>query len=261
MEPGPYRGCLLASFPEHLAGKAPSIHASQHAAGGSDPVTLTTSQVTGLDTKLSEIDASLSNKAEWNGGNLQSVSILEWAENRGINAADTHVSANDTVTNMPYASFWAVDFNSYPHGGWIELVATDVQAGTTWINVKNWQQPWSGWVQIATATPPQEYDLPLAAGWTGTIKYFRTQENVVTVHGEISKAGGIVAYSVFSTLPIGFRPDREFCVPATSQTDMAACAIRVSADNIGNLQCTDVAPNTGNVCFAFSYLATPPLQT
>ena len=116
---------------------------------------------------------------------------------------------------MPYASFWAVDFNSYPHGGWIELVATDVQAGTTWINVKNWQQPWSGWVQIATATPPQEYDLPLAAGISNDNQYarsvyWRDQFGVVTFFFQAVKSGtsaDIGNGERLAILPAGFRPN------------------------------------------------------
>lgn len=160
------------------------------------------------------IDTALGDKPEWDGGNLQSVSILTWAENRGINAVNTHVSTNNTVTDMPYAAFWAVDFKSYPTGGWIELVATDVQAGTTWLNIKNWQQPWSGWDQIATATPPQEYDLPLAAGLSNDDQYarsvyWRDQFGVVTFVFQVIRSGtsaDIGNGEKLAVLPAGFRP-------------------------------------------------------
>ena len=114
---------------------------------------------TTVAAELAEVRASLSTKAEWNGGFLQKVSILEWAEKRGIHAVNTHVSTNETVTDVPYAAFWAVDFKSYPDGGWLELVATDIQIGKTWRNIKNWQQPWSGWIPIPIATPPQEHAI------------------------------------------------------------------------------------------------------
>ena len=57
---------------------------------------------TSVAAELAEVRASLSNKAEWNGGFLQKVSILEWAEKRGIHAVNTHVSTNETVTDVPY---------------------------------------------------------------------------------------------------------------------------------------------------------------
>lgn len=63
-------------------------------------------------------------------------------------------------------------------------------------------------VNVATATPPQVFDLPLAEGWTAhrASKYFKTQENVVTVYFQVhtdSPASGEVA---IATLPAGFRP-------------------------------------------------------
>ena len=114
---------------------------------------------TTVAAELAEVRESLLNKVEWNGGFLQEVSILEWAEKRGIHAVNTHVSTNETVTDVPYAAFWAVDFKSYPDGGWLELVATDIQIGKTWRNIKNWQQPWSGWIPIPIATPPQDHAI------------------------------------------------------------------------------------------------------
>lgn len=70
------------------------------------------------------------------------------------------------------------------------------------------------WAKLATATPPQEFDLPPADGWTHTHTwdkscYCKTQENIVIVHfaldnsnaAEPHDTGYIIAY-----LPEGFRP-------------------------------------------------------
>lgn len=70
------------------------------------------------------------------------------------------------------------------------------------------EDQWGAWKQISTATPPQVFDLPLAEGWTAhrASKYFKTQENVVTVYFQVhtdSPASGEVA---IATLPAGFRP-------------------------------------------------------
>ena len=64
------------------------------------------------------------------------------------------------------------------------------------------------WVEIATATTPQIFDVPLAAGWTKhrASEYFKTQENIVTVYFQVhtsSPQGGEVT---LATLPEGFRP-------------------------------------------------------
>ena len=44
---------------------------------------------------------------------------------------------------------------------------------------------WSSWARLATATKPQVYDLPLAAGWSvypdHSAEYYKTQEGFVYV--------------------------------------------------------------------------------
>lgn len=68
------------------------------------------------------------------------------------------------------------------------------------------------WERVADATPPQEYDLPLADGWTTAYccKYFKTQDNLCIVDCGIN--GNVVIGSVcVATLPVGFRP-KEICV-------------------------------------------------
>lgn len=71
---------------------------------------------------------------------------------------------------------------------------------------------WGDWINIATATPPQVYDLPLAAGIEATdhCKYRITQDGYVSIQFSIRRADradlqGIIA--PFS-LPEGFRPAR-----------------------------------------------------
>lgn len=68
------------------------------------------------------------------------------------------------------------------------------------------------WVPLATATPPQEYDLPLAEGWTSQIsrscRYAITQENVVVVTFKAVHSAATPASTdtMIATLPDGFRP-------------------------------------------------------
>lgn len=68
------------------------------------------------------------------------------------------------------------------------------------------------WVKLATATPPQEYDLPLAEGWTsqirGSCRYAITQENVVVVTFKAVHSAATPASTdtMIATLPDGFRP-------------------------------------------------------
>lgn len=78
--------------------------------------------------------------------------------------------------------------------------------------------PWSQWVQLVTATSPWVYDLPVAeglGGWGYGSKYFKTQENVVTLNVNVSILDGVPVTGVtpIGTLPVGFRPLSSIIVP------------------------------------------------
>ena len=67
---------------------------------------------------------------------------------------------------------------------------------------------WYGWTECATATPPQEYDLPLAAGITAMLpstfycNQFRDLTYTLFVRPSVNIADG----ATIATLPEGFRP-------------------------------------------------------
>ena len=61
----------------------------------------------------------------------------------------------------------------------------------------------------ADATPPQEYDLPLAEGLTGTAKYSKDQFGLVSIVVSASaQSGTVTSGQVVGTLPAGFRPSQ-----------------------------------------------------
>ena len=73
---------------------------------------------------------------------------------------------------------------------------------------------WRAWTKTALATPPQEFDLSPADGWTHTHTwdkscYCKTQENIVIVHFALDNSNATqhpdAAY-VIAYLPEGFRP-------------------------------------------------------
>lgn len=71
---------------------------------------------------------------------------------------------------------------------------------------------------IATATPPQEYNLPLADGITALqpCTYYKNQFGEVTVGGSV--AGTISQDIIIGTLPVGYRPSKVIERPATIGT-------------------------------------------
>ena len=86
-------------------------------------------------------------------------------------------------------------------------------------------------INLATATPPEEYDLPLAEGVTAIVpaSYWKTQEGIVFVAGWVQ--GAAISMTV-ATLPAGYRPKRvkQFTVPQSTDADKDDTArIEISA--------------------------------
>lgn len=81
---------------------------------------------------------------------------------------------------------------------------------------RNWNGlNWSKWARIATATPPQVFDLPLAEEMQplpdyGSNKYWKNQFNEVGITISVTKTdiatNDIENSSLLATLPAGFRP-------------------------------------------------------
>lgn len=128
------------------------------------------------------------------------------------------VDDRDTLMeNLPGPGHWRILYIPYfaaASEGWsvqIAIGAVD-NAGLYWRKARGFT--WAAWENAATPTPPQEFDLSPADGWTHThtwdkSSYCKTQEDLVIVHfslenssaAEPPDAGYIIAY-----LPEGFRP-------------------------------------------------------
>ena len=70
---------------------------------------------------------------------------------------------------------------------------------------------WGSWIPIANATPPQEFDLPLASGFTNAdvgIKSRYSKDQMGQVFVDLAVSGSINANTIttIATLPEGFRP-------------------------------------------------------
>lgn len=85
---------------------------------------------------------------------------------------------------------------------------------------------WNDWGVTATATPPQEFDLPLAEGFVhynpGTKStYSKSQDGLVVVHFYCKTSDGadILQNTTIATLPEGFRPSANVHIPANVSFD------------------------------------------
>lgn len=84
-------------------------------------------------------------------------------------------------------------------------------------------------LDVAIAKPPQEFDLPLAEGYTQNngCKYSKDQFNVVRVTFNLSKSAGTIADGeVVATLPAGFRPKRYWACVAIGNNIPSDAATR-----------------------------------
>ena len=123
----------------------------------------------------------------------------------------------------PYARFRSSHFGAY----------------SFWLGVDSDQAMWfarpvpedgiptlNDWRKVAVATPPQEFDLPLAEGIihynSGTKStYSKSQDGLVVVHVYCKKSDGtdIVQNDTIATLPKGFRPSANVHIPANVSFD------------------------------------------
>lgn len=86
---------------------------------------------------------------------------------------------------------------------------------------------------IATATPPQDYDLPLAGGIGGSVRYFRTQESIVYVFGWVT---GVQLENDIATLPVGFRPKYNIiATTSASSNDTSDNSVRIRFSTDGKI--------------------------
>ena len=113
---------------------------------------------------------------------------------------------------------------------------------------------WQDWKQIVLATPPQEFDLPLAEGVTALqpCTYWKNQFGEVTIGGCTS--GAVSDGSTIATLPEGYRPSRYVERPATFTEGGSRFAGSVFIDTAGIVTIHTPAEAT-NVVFAASFLA------
>ena len=113
--------------------------------------------------------------------------------------------------NSPYdpTSWCSVELNYSGENGLLRWF--DLDRNIEYRTYKRYGEAWRKWEPIATATPPQEYDLPLAAGWSarpGSLcTYYKTQEGIVDITFKANHSGPIpIGTQPLATLPVGFRP-------------------------------------------------------
>lgn len=121
--------------------------------------------------------------------------------------------------------------------------------------------PWSGWAPEATATAPQEYDLPLASNVTKmySCRYSRDQFGRVVCYGTMTPTREITSGITIATLPAGYRPTNALRVAgiAVDQSGFAS-AIGIGVATTGEVSVRgDTVPSTAQyVSFSVTFQST-----
>lgn len=115
------------------------------------------------------------------------------------------------------------------------------------------------WVKLATATPPQQFDLPLAEGVSGAIRYSKDQMGVVRLLGQVELSSAQSGIISIGTLPEGFRLEYAVTTVCCGWTDggatIAPCTAVVNADGLVAINAFDASLKVFAVNISFCWFA------
>ena len=109
--------------------------------------------------------------------------------------------------------------------------------------------PWSGWAQVATAEPPQEYDLTTT---NGRITYSKDQIGRVYLYVYLTGIT-IEENKIIGTLPVGYRPS--YLVSTLARIGGSFGTIDISTAGAITLRNTYDSTESGGIFASASFLA------
>lgn len=123
------------------------------------------------------------------------------------------------ATDMPHHDYWNCivwsDGRSSSQQYYSRLIlAAPANGNELWkMNVTNGIK--TSWIKLMSTSLPQEFDLELTPGWSGTAKYYKTQNGICIVQLDCTKNNVIQTGEVLATLPAGCRPAYSMHYPIT----------------------------------------------
>ena len=130
-------------------------------------------------------------------------------------------SIGNGVIGAPEPNFYTVlylPFQDTP-GYATQIVSNVNEPGRLFLRQSTTNGIWEPWIPIATATPPQEIDLPLAEGWyvvSDNSSLILNQFGRIFFDGTIAKSVKLVAGELIFTLPPGYYPKAQKWIWALS---------------------------------------------
>ena len=137
--------------------------------------------------------------------------IIEWAKSQTKGGS---FLAFPNCTSLPENDLYFAGtlFVNAKDDTW-SISAICVTTGITYTNASSSAgSVWTGWLPLATAMKPQEFDLPLASGFSngggGNSVYWKDQFNQVHFLVSVTNQNSLSSGDVIATLPAGFRPSK-----------------------------------------------------
>ena len=212
------------------------------------------SDVTGdtIPTSASDptsISSQLSNKVSYIGPPLDNVAIA------------TRITAslfgfNNTCPDDPYggSSGVGITIPGWGNGVWGTQIVFDYNGRAPFFRTfSSFGQSVGDWIKLATATPPEGYNLPLSDGISVqdglSAVYSKNQFGEVVVHGDL--VGQMQNGSVIATLPAGFRPIYTLEMPATCDFT----AGRIQVNSAGEIRVISKLSECSSLCFLAVFVA------
>lgn len=168
---------------------------------------------TTVAAELAELSSQLSNRV------LMPVQIPADADLNTLRTPGFYWCDGATNANRPddSGSFCLLIEKTGSWGGNdVKQTFTNYDSGAIYTRVSP-KDIWNPWRLLATATPPQEFDLPLADNWTNqqASTYFKTQEGIVVARIAIKSTAEYTSGGLLFKLPEGFRPSENVEFPCT----------------------------------------------
>lgn len=203
------------------------------------------------------ISAALSNKVTVNAGVISDTMDNAIQPGRWTVSVPGSASGNPPDFQSVSTLFGFLDVYTQGSPSWIMQIfspADDANyIGYVYVRKNINSAGWTSWYRFATATPPQEYSLPLTEGFTPITPctYWRNQFSEVFVGG--STGGTITDGTVIATLPEGFRPKQTVERPATFAVSGSQAAGSVAIMPDGNISVHGQTSATG-VVFSMDFV-------
>lgn len=153
------------------------------------------------------------------------------------------------VMGMPVDRNWWIGSVSHSGAGIDRVDVTNVFVPALNYRMTSQNGTWSDWVTIATATPPEEHDLPLAAGWAhlnteDPLVYGKDGTGKVELYGCIIAPTSPTIGAVVANFPAGYIPARQVWVMAVG---VSGTSYPIRIDAIGNMCLWGIAPAASEV--------------